>query len=115
MSLAFSLNSPVSHILVVCSFVYYITSCSFLLQSLREDSNLGFIMTAVGVTVPRTAHQHQLKGTQFKEAKGRWVWPSQESASECVPEVCCLLFSCNLDNQIYLLIAKLMPLLVTRS
>lgn len=48
-----------------------------------------------------------------KKAKGKWASAFPGMVSQCVPEVL-FFFSSNLDNQIYPLRDKVMPLLVTR-
>lgn len=55
------------------------------------------------------------KVPRSEKAKGNSLGPCQVSISECVPEVYWLLLPPDFDNQIYALIAKVMPLLVTRS
>lgn len=76
-----------------------------------------FFRLLSGVPVPPAAEQQQLQGQvpSCKEAKGKPAEAFPGIGSESVPEVHWLFFFSNLDNQIYPLIAKVMPLLVTRS
>lgn len=93
--------------------LYYVTSCSVLhavpyrrsrtqvhLKRLFSDAGSGRVAAAaLGVGMQR----------------GGGLGSCQESISKCVPEVYWFFLPWNLDNQIYPLIAKVMPLLVTRS
>lgn len=74
-------------------------------------------MMLVRVIVPTAGERQQFweRCPAVRKQRVNRLGSCQESISECVPEVYWPFLPPDLDNQIYALIAKVMPPLVTRS